>query len=242
MRKISLLLITIVFFYSRLSLIACEQEKKQITENKLPSNIYILIDDWEPEIEQGMKVSQVANIRELNRFLANKNNLEARDEYGSTLLIRTSQVWGEQDLVKHLLKLGADVNAVNKLGKTALWYAVYHRSPEMVRALLDYHANIDQDTINHAETMFIGQKNRSVEEFEEYKFKRWQEILNLLQYYPDYLEKRKQGELRDILFDDYVLARKTGEELKQRQYLPDVLNQEIIEYITGPRKARDKVD
>ncbi len=238
MKRIILLLITIVLCYSELSLLACEQEKKQVKESRLPKNIYNLIRSWK-SFRPGtiITIEDVANMRELEEFLRNKDNLEARDEHGNSLLILASQVSNRDNLVYYLLGSGANVNSVNRMGETALWNAVYHRNPETVRILLDYGANIDKKTLNHAKTMFFGIKNRRGEGFEQHKFKGRQQILNLLQYYPDYLEKEKQGELQNITFDDYVLARKVGEELKRGQYLPDVLNQEIIEYISGSRKA-----
>ncbi len=248
MKKINLLLINIVFCYSELSLLAGDQEKKQIMESNLPKNIYALVRGWgdvcvwKSGNPPAMTVENVANTRELNKFLMNKGNLEVRDKDGNSLLIIASQVSNKEDLVKYLLNSGANVNAVNKMGRTALWNAVYHRNPETVRVLLDYGANIGQDSLNHAETMFVGQKNRSGREFEEHKFKGWQKILNLLQYYPEYLKKRKQGELQEISFDDYLLARKVGEELKQGQYLIPVLDEEVMEYLVGPKKARDIVD
>jgi len=232
MRKIILLLIIIVFFYSELSLLACEQEKKQVRENRLPMNIYNLIRTWKDIEREPMTVEDLANMRELKKFLSNKGNLEARDENGNSLLILASQFSNRDNLVDYLLNLGANINSVNRMGETALWNAVYYRNPETVEMLLDYGANIDRKTLDYVTTkMFSTQEDK-------YAFDKWHYIFNLLQYYPEYLKKRKQGELQNIAFDDYVVAQKALEALKEYQYLPDVLNQEIIEYITGPRTCK----
>ncbi len=94
-------------------------------ENGTPEEVQKLIDMGEyvsknflfSFVKNGVKNPEV--IRVLQRAGA---DIEARDEYGNTVLMRAA-LWGKPEVVKIFLQAGANVNAVNKDGETALMKA-----------------------------------------------------------------------------------------------------------------------
>ena len=88
----------------------------------------------------------MASIRERDRrgidalLSANARAALSRGPGGSTPLM-TAALYGDAALVKHLLKLGADPNATNSAGATALMWAA--PDPEKMRLLLDAGADVN---------------------------------------------------------------------------------------------------
>jgi uncharacterized protein len=71
----------------------------------------------------------------------------ARSEFGDGRTALMAAVdKGERRVVEALLAGGADVNATDDLGQTALMLAAAHRDPEIVRVLLGAHAAVDRVT------------------------------------------------------------------------------------------------
>jgi tetratricopeptide (TPR) repeat protein len=58
-----------------------------------------------------------------------------------------------------LARRGADVNAGNRAGRTALWFAVYNDNEPMVRALLDLKAKVDQRGDDHDTPLIQAARN-----------------------------------------------------------------------------------
>ena len=48
-----------------------------------------------------------------------------------------------------LARRGADINASNRAGRTALWFAVYNDNEPMIRALLGLKVKVDQTGDDH---------------------------------------------------------------------------------------------
>ncbi|HEY2346800.1 MAG TPA: ankyrin repeat domain-containing protein [Xanthomonadaceae bacterium] len=58
-----------------------------------------------------------------------------------------------------LARRGADVNAGNRMGRTALWFAVYNDNEPMVRALLGMKVKVDQTGEDHDTPLIQAAKN-----------------------------------------------------------------------------------
>ncbi len=68
----------------------------------------------------------------------NKENINARDSNGYTPLMMVTK---KSELVEYLLRSGADVNAQDNQGRTALHWAVLEKNLEVIKLLLDYGAD-----------------------------------------------------------------------------------------------------
>lgn len=78
-------------------------------------------------------------------FISKGANLEARDFYDDTPLITAAGLeFSMTDNAKYLLKAGADIQAENKHGKTALMTAVFSQNIELIKTLLKAGAPVDQ--------------------------------------------------------------------------------------------------
>lgn len=73
-------------------------------------------------------------------------NLSHRDRGDVSVLMHASETINNADVVKSLLDLGADVNARDELGRTALTIAAAAGARTSVRVLLDHGASIDHAT------------------------------------------------------------------------------------------------
>ena len=81
------------------------------------------------------------SLRVLRRLLlGSKEVLEYRDAGGSTALVLASRLCGPEK-VEFLINMGADINAQDDTGRTALHYAVERDMPDLVGKLLDKHAD-----------------------------------------------------------------------------------------------------
>ena len=91
-----------------------------------------------------LNADKTANIRDLLQGSADCNT---RNAEGATLLIQAAEI-GNLELVKMLIEAGADVNATDPQGWTALMKALYNHDldrgfPEIVSALIDAGADIE---------------------------------------------------------------------------------------------------
>ena len=69
-------------------------------------------------------------------------NVNVEDTYGNTALISAASIGGFESAVNQLIKAGADVNAKNKRGETALICASMNEHEEVVEELIKARANI----------------------------------------------------------------------------------------------------
>ncbi len=78
-------------------------------------------------------------------FIAKGANLETRDSFDETPLITCGSLeYMMLNNAKYLIQAGADIQAANKFGKTALMGAVYSKNIELIKALLKAGAPVDQ--------------------------------------------------------------------------------------------------
>ncbi len=78
-------------------------------------------------------------------FIAKGADLETRDSFDETPLITCGGLeYAMLNNAKYLLQAGADVQAANKFGKTALMSAVYSKNIELIKTLLKAGAPVDQ--------------------------------------------------------------------------------------------------
>lgn len=71
-----------------------------------------------------------------------KSEINARDNEGKTLLMRTCEQGGKPGTVKAILDAGADIEARDNEGVTALMFAARYSSPQTVRLLIDSGADL----------------------------------------------------------------------------------------------------
>ncbi|MBI1820186.1 MAG: ankyrin repeat domain-containing protein [Nitrospirae bacterium] len=76
---------------------------------------------------------------------ANINSI--RDDIGNTPLINAVNSSNE-DTMRALIELGADVNVANSIGRTALRYAVHYGLFEIMKTLIEKGANINSQDIS----------------------------------------------------------------------------------------------
>ena len=86
------------------------------------------------------------NIKEVDQYLAEGEDINARDRYGFTPLIYAAY-YGYFPMAGFLCKKGADVNLQNNEGQTALLYAAYYNHVNIVRILLAHKA--DPNIVNN---------------------------------------------------------------------------------------------
>ena len=83
------------------------------------------------------------DIELLDFLLENGANIDSRDDERSESALMRRAAVGDAIFVEILLERGADVDAVDRGGKTALLRAAASRSHRAVKALIDAGANID---------------------------------------------------------------------------------------------------
>src|SRR5690242_10095527 len=101
-----------------------------ILSNRTPASTVLLLTLFlagrvhaQSSIEDLVNALRQGNIAQLNAAIASGTDANARDRYGNTLLMDAA-VYGPLDSLAFLLKHGADVNAANPAGHTALMRAI----------------------------------------------------------------------------------------------------------------------
>src|SRR5262245_51440158 len=92
------------------------------------------------ELEAATRAIRTADHAGLQKWSSDPRALAARDAYGNTALIIAAQL-GTPEAVKLLLEAGADPNATNAAGATALMRAA--ANAEMVATLLSRGAQVN---------------------------------------------------------------------------------------------------
>lgn len=76
-------------------------------------------------------------------------DINARDMRGQQSVLHLAAMNGLVEVVKVLVANGAEVNSTNKIGQTPLIYAVIEEHPEVIIALLEAGANVNQGNDVH---------------------------------------------------------------------------------------------
>ena len=85
------------------------------------------------------------NPKSLPLLVQHGASLEERNQAGSTPLTEATSV----EMCRALLECGAEIDAADKNGRTALHSAIYRRDVDLIRLLLDRNAMIDAHTIKN---------------------------------------------------------------------------------------------
>ena len=143
-----------------------ESVKKSYTEDftKLVQNkdyIPIIIncrfhEDWfNEDLEGTLKVLPLNIIKKC----ITKDNVNVYDcDSHMTPLIIASK-WNNLELVKHVIKVGADVNYTNSYSNTALIYASRNNYPEIVKYLIQNGADINHENFRGDTALSFASKN-----------------------------------------------------------------------------------
>ncbi len=101
------------------------------------------------------------SINEMNtiKTLISNGNINAKNDFGYTSLMLTS-AWNDTriDIVRDIIYLGADVNAVSNDGTTALMYAAANGFSENVKVLLENGADINAENNNGDTALYLAKE------------------------------------------------------------------------------------
>jgi uncharacterized protein len=97
-------------------------------------------DDPEPPLVAAAKAGHLDIVHTLTAAHA---HIDARDPYGTSALMVVAQRNDSPNALRELVEAGASTEAVDKAGRTALWYAARAGRSENVRVLLQRGANGD---------------------------------------------------------------------------------------------------
>ena len=126
--------------------------------------------DWCKEDEEFLELCEIGHLEDIVQAIKNGANIEAKNIFGETLLMRVTSLDVPVEVAECLIKLGADVNAIDERGKTILMNAVRnHRQNfdvvkdpdyELVKLLLENGANV-QAVDERGGTVLIYAASRS---------------------------------------------------------------------------------
>ncbi len=126
-------------------------------KNNLSCFIYFLLlffyaDSFAADHSDLAEALKAGNEKLIGQLMQN-NNIAINDEikfpddhYNMTPFMKIAQ-YGHTHLVKNFIGKGADVNAKNRNGYTALMYAAEYDHTEMVACLIAYEANLDEQNV-----------------------------------------------------------------------------------------------
>ena len=108
--------------------------------------------DWCKDDEEFLELCEIGHLEDIVLAIENGANIEAKNIFGETLLMRVTSLDMPVEVVECLIELGADVNSCNDSGKTILMNAVRnHRQNfdvvkdpdyELVKLLIEKGANV----------------------------------------------------------------------------------------------------
>ncbi len=102
----------------------------------------VKLEEVEKESVELINAIKTNNV-ELAKSLLNKNNKNARDAASNTLLIIAANK-GYAEIVELLLSVGANIDAMNSVGQTALNKAVYSKKNSIAKLLINHGADVNK--------------------------------------------------------------------------------------------------
>jgi len=103
------------------------------------------------------------NIETVKALLAKGADINAKDRYGETALIREIGGWRNIETVKTLLAEGADINAKDASGRTALMHAAEYGKIEKVKILLAKGADVNAKDASGRTALICAASSGSIE-------------------------------------------------------------------------------
>ena len=105
-----------------------------------------------------MRAIEQGNTDSVKFILEHKCNINLKKEDGKSALIMSQ----DAEISELLLKNGANINATDKLKRTALHWAVDHGQEDIVRVLLKYHPNLKLKDISNETPLAIAIKDKNI--------------------------------------------------------------------------------
>jgi hypothetical protein len=112
---------------------------------------------WRQQIEKAVNEGDIQTIDKLRKRGA---DLNARRSTSDVPLLFTVR---DPAIARSLIERGADVNATDSDGTTPLMQAVRNRNPELVKVLIEAHANLDARNTNYHTTALMDAEGRCEE-------------------------------------------------------------------------------
>ena len=175
--------------------------------------------------------------------------INERDSDGNTPLMKAS-VFSDPTIASLLIENGADVNAANKEGKTALMIAA-RSSPHIIRLLLDNGADVNAKTRSgFTPLMFAaGEKRPDIVELlinsgadPKIENKYGDTAISLLPPYIDEKDRKNREHIKNFININEIV-KKTVERQKDRKHFDETMKDfehkhEVMQYLGGRRKTR----
>ena len=123
---------------------------------------------WNNSENNFLKAILQGDIQRVEEALAENANVKSRDAYGKTplIIVIAEGKLNRIPIAERLLSAGADVNAQNRNGETALIEAVHKDDIEVIQLLLRYEADIHKKDKNGNTALSIAaiRGNKTIEQ------------------------------------------------------------------------------
>ncbi|KAJ9457220.1 hypothetical protein DIPPA_23260 [Diplonema papillatum] len=123
---------------------ACARGHSEVVEKILPGIKPAQLDEQDHCNASALSAASASGCAKLVRLLINAGaQLELRNNYGDTALIRACSEEGREEVVKELIKANAEVDAADQNGKTCLMRACGLDGPAVVQILIEAKAQLN---------------------------------------------------------------------------------------------------
>ena len=132
--------------------VALKEWQDSIVDLLLEHNVFIhQVQENSMELINALKNNNLP----LFESLLNKNNLNTRDGASNTLLMIAAKN-GYFELVKYLIEEGADINAINSVGQTALNLSIYFAKNDIANFLIQKGADVNKTDSKYILTPLVA--------------------------------------------------------------------------------------